>query len=114
MTNIWWSFVAAGICAANGWNILFHSSSMFQERNPHDLMFDFRDEISDYIGNADICKQPDALDIKSGVTQISAGLRTCYESFVRSALLDRKELPLLESWLKTVGARHYCTVREEQ
>ncbi len=102
MTDIWRSFVAARICAANGWDILFHSATAFQERNPHNLMTDFRDEISGYLGNADICEKLDSLDIKSGIEQIPDGLVKCYEAFVCSGLIDKLEINLLESWLLSV------------
>lgn len=100
MTDIWRSFVAAKICAANGWDILFHSATAFQERNPHDLMTDFRDEISGYLGNADICRKLDELEIKPGVEQIPAGLLNCYEVFINSDLMKTTEMELLKGWLR--------------
>ena len=106
MTDIWRSFIAKRICAANGWYILFHAATVFQERNPHDLMIDFKDEISGYLNNSAICKKLDALVIEPGVAQISDGLVKCYEIFIRSGLIDKKELVLLMSWLETVNSRY--------
>ena len=103
MTDIWRSFIAQRICAANDWDILFHSATVFQERNPHDLMTDFKDEISGYLGNADICRKLDELEIKPGVEQVSAGLVKCYEAFISIGLIDKLEITLLESWLVSIA-----------
>jgi hypothetical protein len=99
MTDIWRSFVAMRICAANGWDILFNSATVFQERNPHDLMTDFRDEISGYLGNTDICRKLDSLTIESGVDRIPAGMVQCYEAFINKGMIDKEELALLNLWL---------------
>lgn len=104
MTDIWRSFIAKRICAANGWDILYHSATVFQERNPHDLMLDFRDEISGYLGNAEICRILELLDIKVGVEHIPAGMLKCYEVLSSSRLIDKKELDLLESWLDSFSS----------
>ncbi len=45
MTDIWRSFVAQRIAYANGWAVLFHAATVFQERNAHDLMRDFAEEV---------------------------------------------------------------------
>jgi hypothetical protein len=103
MTDIWRSFIAKRICSANGWDILFHSATVFQERNPHDLLADFRDEISGYLGNADICRKLETLDIKSGVEQIPDGLINCYEAFIRIGLIESTEINLLGSWLESMA-----------
>src|SRR5205807_7157091 len=56
MTDIWRSFVAQRIAWTCGWSILFHQSTVRQDRNDHNLMTDFKDEISGYSNNALICK----------------------------------------------------------
>lgn len=108
MTDIWRSFVAARICAANDWDILFHSATMFQERNPHNLMTDFRDEISGYLGNTDICRKLDALEIKPGVEQISDGMMKCYEAFISSKMIMADEIKILDSWLWSCKRNSTC------
>jgi len=103
MTDIWRSFIAARICLANSWDILFHKATVSQQRNPHDLMDDFRDEISGYLGNADICRKLEDLDIKSGVEHIPDGMMQCYAAFVSNGLLRPSEMSLLKSWLEFSG-----------
>ena len=48
MTDIWRSFVTQRIAWECDWFILFHKSTVRQERNGHDLLKDFKDEIPGY------------------------------------------------------------------
>ena len=48
MTDIWRSFVAQRILQENDWAVLFHAPTVSQERNEHDLMRDFADEVPGY------------------------------------------------------------------
>jgi hypothetical protein len=63
MTDIWRSLVAQRIAWANGWQILFHSPTVFQDRNQHDLMQDFEQEMPGYLRNARIAEVLEELDI---------------------------------------------------
>ncbi|MEO0686822.1 MAG: STELLO glycosyltransferase family protein [Cyanobacteria bacterium J06649_11] len=51
MTDIWRSFIAQKIAWANGWSILFHEPTVWQDRNEHNLMKDFSQEIDGYLKN---------------------------------------------------------------
>lgn len=103
MTDIWRSFVATRICAANGWDILYHSANMFQERNPHNLMTDFSDEIPGYLANYDICRKLDELEIRPGAENIPEGMVKCYELFANDNLIETSELKLIVSWTEAVS-----------
>lgn len=81
MTDIWRSFVAQRICWTCGWSILFHSSTVRQERNMHNLIDDFKDEIPGYLNNLAICKSLEKLKLKKGAENIQANM-----------LLDRKSV----------------------
>lgn len=78
MTDIWRSFVAQRIAWANGWSVLYHEPTVWQDRNDHDLMRDFADEIPGYMNNAQIAAGLDALPIKPGVGEIPANVQLCY------------------------------------
>jgi len=99
MTDIWRSFIAQRIAWTNNWGILFQEANMWQERNEHDLMRDFRDELPGYLHNKSICEALDKLQLRSGVEQLGENLRVCYEKLVSMDLIDRKELDLVEAWL---------------
>jgi hypothetical protein len=99
MTDIWRSFVAQRIAWANGWSILFHEPTVWQERNEHDLMRDFADEVPGYLHNTRIGHELSALPIQPGLENIPSNLRLCYRRLCELKLIDEKELPLLEAWL---------------
>jgi STELLO glycosyltransferases len=104
MTDIWRSFIAQRIAWANGWCVLFHEPTMFQMRNQHNPMRDFRDEIPGYLNNRRIAETLEGLNLASGVENIGANLRLCYESLVRIAILETRELDLLEAWIEDFAA----------
>jgi len=100
MTDIWRGFVAQRIAWTNAWCVLFHSPTVYQLRNEHDLMRDFRDEIPGYLNNRRIAEIFEQLPLQPGVENIGDNLRLCYESLVKLELVDRKELALVDAWLE--------------
>jgi hypothetical protein len=103
MTDIWRSFVAQRIAWLNGWAVLFHEPTMWQQRNVHNLLRDFNDEIPGYLHNSEICEALEALHLESGVEKIGNNLKICYEKLVDMSLIAREELQLLNAWLKDIG-----------
>jgi hypothetical protein len=99
MTDIWRSFVAQRIAWTNNWSVLFHEPTVWQERNEHDLMRDFRDEVPGYLHNKSICEQLGKLSLRSGMENLGENLQVCYEKLVSMELIDRKELELVAAWL---------------
>jgi hypothetical protein len=102
MTDIWRSFIAQRIAWLNDWAILFHEPTMRQERNVHNLLRDFNDEIPGYLNNSEICKALESLPLESGVEKIGDNLKVCYEKLVSMSLIGRKELQLLDAWLEDI------------
>jgi hypothetical protein len=103
MTDIWRSFVAQRICWANDMRVLFHSATVWQERNDHNLMSDFKDEIPGYLNNDSIAKRLESLSLRGGLEYIPDNLQACYKVFVDMNLIDAKELNLLEAWIDNVS-----------
>ncbi|HSV62491.1 MAG TPA: STELLO glycosyltransferase family protein [Chthoniobacterales bacterium] len=100
VTDIWRSFVAQRIAWTNDWHILFQSPDVTQERNPHNLLRDFADEIPGYLQNRAICEALAKLELQTGVAHIGDNLRACYQALVRGGWLPDAELELLEAWLE--------------
>ncbi|MGA2144603.1 MAG: STELLO glycosyltransferase family protein [Bryobacteraceae bacterium] len=103
MTDIWRSLIAQRIAWMNGWMVLFHEASVWQQRNEHDLMRDFEDEIPGYLYNRKIAEVLDTLSLSAGIENTPNNLRLCYEELVRQSLLEARELPLLEAWLQDLS-----------
>jgi STELLO glycosyltransferases len=98
MTDIWRSFVAQRISWANDWGILFHEATVSQERNEHNLMRDFKDEVPGYLNNNRIAEALDKLSLQKGLDKLSDNLKICYEELVRMKLVGEQELDLIEAW----------------
>jgi len=104
MTDIWRSFVAQKIAWLNGWSVLFHDATVFQERNEHNLMRDFEDEVPGYLNNDRIVRTLNVLPLVRGSAAMPDNLRTCYEALVAGGWVGRQELPLLDAWLNDLQA----------
>lgn len=104
MTDIWRGFIAQRVAWANGWSVLFHDATVYQNRNEHDLMRDFEDELPGYLHNAAIARCLDALDLPAGADLVAANVRTCYQALVAGKFLPEGELPLLEAFLDDLDA----------
>jgi len=111
MTDIIRSFVAQRIAWENEWSILFHGPTVWQERNEHDLIKDFQDEIPGYLFNEKMCIELEKLMIKKGPEHLTSNLRTCYEKLAEINIVDRKEIELVETWIGDIERAGYYTVK---
>jgi hypothetical protein len=102
MTDIWRSFIAQRIAWLNRWAILFHEPTMRQQRNVHNLLRDFSDEIPGYLHNSEIREALETLPLQAGVDKIGDNLKVCYEKLVAMSLIGREELELLDAWLEDI------------
>lgn len=64
MTDIWRSFVAQRVAWECGWSVLFHGPTVWQERNDHNLMRDFEDEVPGYLNNSAIREALESLSLQ--------------------------------------------------
>lgn len=108
MTDIWRSFVAQRIAWANDWHILFHPPTVIQERNDHDLMRDFEDEIPGYVSNQKIAELLSDLPIEAGISRIGENLLLCYDALVKQGFIGGDELPLLRCWIEDCAAASHA------
>ncbi len=103
MTDIWRSFVAQRIAWANGWHLLFHAPTVRQERNAHDLMRDFADEVPGYLKNRRLMAVLSDLDVAGGAAAIGDDMRRCYAALVREQAIGAEEIALLDAWLRDLA-----------
>jgi hypothetical protein len=104
MTDIWRSLIAQRIAWESGWRILFRSPTVRQERNPHDLMRDFADEVPGYLHNRRIAEILSGLALAPGAAAISANLVRCYDALIGLGLLPAGERVLVDAWLADLAA----------
>jgi hypothetical protein len=112
MTDIWRSFVAQRCLWAMGAGVVFHAPEVVQERNRHDLMRDFADEVPGYLHNRRIAEILDALTLAPGPERAGDNLRVCYEALVRAGILPRVELDLVDLWLGDLANLSQCGTTE--
>ncbi len=99
MTDIWRSFIAQACLHAQGEHLAYHGPGVRQDRNAHDLVRDFRDEVPGYLANAQIVDLLAGLDLVKGQGTAGVNLRRCYEALVAAGHVPADELPLVEAWL---------------
>ena len=100
MTDIWRGFVAQRIAWENGWSILFHEPTVWQDRNEHNLMRDFEDEIPGYLLNRKIAEKLAKLHLVPGRDHMGENLLICYRALIELGAVGPQELPLIEAWLE--------------
>ncbi len=100
MTDIWRSLVAQRICWANHWGVLHHKATIRQERNPHDLLLDFKYEVDGHLKNTHIASVLEELELSGDVKD---DLLASYKELVRLEVFPPEELPLVEAWLEDIG-----------
>lgn len=103
MTDIWRSLIAQRIAAINDWHVLFQEPTVVQERNEHNLMRDFADEIPGYLNNEAIREVLEGTALTAGAGEIPDNLRRCYRSLVRLGVIAEQELFLLDAWLQDLA-----------
>ena len=97
MTDIWRSFVAQRVLWESGEGVVFHNATVYQERNEHDLLKDFEDEVPGYLHNDKIRLALDACRLDAADPFRSVAV--CYEALVAGAFIPADETPVVQAWL---------------
>ena len=103
MCDIWKSFVAQRCIWELDTGIAFHASEVVQERNPHNLMRDFSDEVPGYEQNNRLATILESTELKTGIENVPSNLRSCYEALVAGNIFPEKELELVNAWIDDVA-----------
>jgi hypothetical protein len=96
-TDILRGLVAQPILWQAGYRLGFTQATVFQDRNPHDYMRDFADEVPCYL----TCEK--VVDIVSRAVRadsIPNNLRRAYHALAEAEIVTRQELDLLDIWLE--------------
>lgn len=99
MTDIWRSFIAQRCLWEAGAQLVFHASEAVQQRNVHNLLRDFHDEVPGYEGNAKIAALLDGLKLEPGWSNTTGNLSTCYRALSEARFFPPEELKLVDAWL---------------
>jgi hypothetical protein len=102
MTDIWRSFIAQRCLWELDNGLIFTSSTVYQERNEHNLLKDFEDEVPGFLFNNKIADILTNLSLSK--SDIYSNLYTCYEALVKNNIIGEKELKLVELWIAEIKA----------
>lgn len=103
VTDIWRSFVAQRCLREIGEFVLYHSpAEVVQDRNKHNLLDDFKQEIPLYTSGVQISSLLDSLKLKKGPKHVYYNMTMCYLALTSAGLLDKSELLILNGWLEDV------------
>ena len=105
MTDIWRSLIAQACIYAAGSHVAFCEPTVWQDRNPHDLMRDFNDEVVGYQNNRAIMTALNDLNLEPGWDAVPANLRRCYTTMIEHGWMTPRELTLLDAWLAALPDR---------
>lgn len=96
------SLVCQRILWENDAHLLFHSPTVWQERNEHDLMDDLKQETRLYAHVKDVSCDLEKLNIKSGSQNFHDNMIKCYEVYQKYGLVERLEFQLIDAWYKDI------------
>ena len=98
-TDIWRSLITLKIMQINNFDILFFGTNIFQNRNLHNLMDDFSQEISLYLDSKKIYDLLNKIKLKKGFNNFSSNLINCYKILINNRVFEEEELIFLKAWL---------------
>ncbi|HEY7119535.1 MAG TPA: STELLO glycosyltransferase family protein [Tepidisphaeraceae bacterium] len=102
MTDIWRSLVAQRCLWELNLGATFHPPQVEQERNAHDLMRDFADEVPGYLHNHTIARTLESLSLRPGQAAIPDNLIRCHQALISAGFLKPHEMELLRAWIADV------------
>ncbi|EMI17896.1 protein containing DUF288 [Rhodopirellula maiorica SM1] len=102
MCDIWKSFVAQRCLWELGTGVVFHSSEVWQERNVHNLIRDFNDEVPGYQQNDRIAEILESTTLKPGKENVAVNLQQCYTALIDNQIFPENEMILVEAWIEAV------------
>jgi hypothetical protein len=103
-TDIWRGLVAQRLLSTCDWSLSFHEADVHQDRNPHDLMNDFHQEVPVYLQTRQVVEILQSLNLEPGPSSLTANLRTCYEALARAGIVGGGEPDLVEAWITDLDA----------
>jgi hypothetical protein len=103
MTDIWRGFVAQRCLWELGYGLVFHAPEVIQDRNVHNLMSNFDDEVPGYRRNTDMIRLLEALSLSPGPGAVMDNLIHCYEILIQNEFFPEMEMELVQAWVRDLS-----------
>ena len=101
-TDIYRGLIAQRCLWAMNQGVTFHSpSEVYQDRNEHDLMKDFADEVHVYLNVEKIAQTLGDLTLGSNITH---NLLSCYRALLKIGIFPPAEIESVKAWIKDYEA----------
>lgn len=102
MTDIWRGFIAQRILREVNGGVLIPGALAYQDRNEHNLLSDFAQEVEGYVGYEKFVGILESLVLTD--TTLPQALRLAYESLIDASFFTANERIYLEAWITDVDA----------
>ena len=99
-TDIWRSLIALRLLQINSLEVLFYGTNIFQERNIHNLIGDFNQEIPMYMNSKKIFQTIEKINLKKGIKYFNYNLIKIYKVLIKIKIFEENEISYLKAWLK--------------
>lgn len=100
VADIWRSLIAQRILHTRNQGVLFFEAFVRQDRNSHDLMKDFEEELLCYTHSGVVWEILQKIPQELLEKQLSEAILTCYVGLVEAKLIPIEEIELLTSWIR--------------
>lgn len=99
VTDIYRGYIAQRLLWEINANALFMSPLMYQRRNPHNYLNDFKEEIPLYENIREFVEVLEVLKLRGS---IQAKMIQVYEALVKKGYFKKEEVEILKAWIKEV------------
>jgi hypothetical protein len=79
--------------------VAYTAPNVYQDRNDHNLMKDFADEIEGYLGYERLIDLLESIQLERGEGNIGSNLIRIYQEMTSHGFVAEGELLLLDAWL---------------
>lgn len=98
MTDIWRGYIAQRLLAHLGGIVLLQGPLAYQDRNEHNLLKDFEDEIEGYLGYSKFVQALNEIEL-SGM-ELFDSLRHIYKHLIIKGYFKEDEMKYVEAWVE--------------
>lgn len=110
MTDIWRSFIVQRLMPKLNASLVITGPTVYQDRNEHDLMRDFRDEIEGYLGYERFVETLERTPTTGGFEALLCDLRRLYVALCDEGFFASEELLILDAWISDMVSRGFGAV----
>ena len=101
-TDIWRGLIVQRILQNDNKNILFFGTTMRQDRNDHNLMNDFIQEVPMYLLDNKINQILLKLKLLKGNKNYLNNLNICYDALIKNKIISKNEKLFLKAWTRDI------------